>query len=418
MVGLGETYLPAFALALGHGEVAAGLLSTAPFLVGAALQLLTPGGVRWLGSHRRWLVTCAWLQAAAFLPLIAAAPLGWLPLEAIFAAAVLYWAAGLSAGAAWNSWMVPLIPSKIRPRFFARRAQLVQGSLALSLAGGGAPVIEGFGLLFALAFVARGISARFLSLQSDIPPEPDDDGIYRASRLLRSLRHGPAGRLFVYLISLQLAVYIAAPYFTPFMLQRLELSYAGFVTLTAAAFVSRILFMPVIGVLARQHGARRLLALSGIAVVPLSAMWVVSSSFPYLLLLQIVAGVAWGTYELAVLLLFFETLDGRDRLALLALFNVANAGAMVAGSLVGGLMLSVLGAHPLAYAAVFLASSLLRPLTLFLLRAVSDVTVHRSPIPTRIAAVRPSVGAILPPVVAAISRPDDNGPEPDGPEKE
>ena len=33
MVGLGETYLPAFALALGHGEVLAGLVATVPMLV-------------------------------------------------------------------------------------------------------------------------------------------------------------------------------------------------------------------------------------------------------------------------------------------------------------------------------------------------------------------------------------------------
>src|SRR6202011_3259909 len=37
MVGIGETYLPAFVLAMGMGEIAAGLISSIPLLVGAVL---------------------------------------------------------------------------------------------------------------------------------------------------------------------------------------------------------------------------------------------------------------------------------------------------------------------------------------------------------------------------------------------
>ena len=44
MVGAGESYIPAFALAAGLGEITAGLVATLPMLVGAAFQLVTPGG--------------------------------------------------------------------------------------------------------------------------------------------------------------------------------------------------------------------------------------------------------------------------------------------------------------------------------------------------------------------------------------
>src|SRR5215831_21338755 len=56
MVGLGEAYVPAFALALGQGATAAGLLATLPLLAGACFQLVTPVAVRWLRSYRRWVV--------------------------------------------------------------------------------------------------------------------------------------------------------------------------------------------------------------------------------------------------------------------------------------------------------------------------------------------------------------------------
>src|SRR5262245_65440759 len=69
MVGLGETYIPAFVLASGLGEVAAGLIATLPPLAGAVFQLVTPFAVRQLGSYRRWVVACAALQGLALTPL-------------------------------------------------------------------------------------------------------------------------------------------------------------------------------------------------------------------------------------------------------------------------------------------------------------------------------------------------------------
>jgi hypothetical protein len=46
MVGIGETYLAAFALALGTGETFAGLIATLPMLAGASIQLATPWALR------------------------------------------------------------------------------------------------------------------------------------------------------------------------------------------------------------------------------------------------------------------------------------------------------------------------------------------------------------------------------------
>ena len=68
MVGLGESYVPAFALALGFGAVSASLLATLPMLAGAVIQLITPAAIRRLGSYRRWVVLCAQLQALSFAP--------------------------------------------------------------------------------------------------------------------------------------------------------------------------------------------------------------------------------------------------------------------------------------------------------------------------------------------------------------
>ena len=90
MVGLGETWLPAFALALGMGEMVSGLMATVPMLAGSVLQLISPSGVRWCGSLRRWVVLCAVVQAVSFVPLVIAASVGSISVVGLFVVETIY----------------------------------------------------------------------------------------------------------------------------------------------------------------------------------------------------------------------------------------------------------------------------------------------------------------------------------------
>ena len=137
MVGLGETYIPAFALAAGLGEVAAGLIATLPMLAGAVFQLVTPFAVRQLHSYRRWVVVCAALQGLALAPLAIGALRGQIALAWVAFATVAYWSFGMATGPAWNAWVTTLVPPEIRKRFFARRARLCHAALFAAMLVGG-----------------------------------------------------------------------------------------------------------------------------------------------------------------------------------------------------------------------------------------------------------------------------------------
>ncbi|NNL85562.1 MAG: MFS transporter, partial [Myxococcales bacterium] len=171
MVGLGETYVPAFALAVGLGEVVAGLIATLPMLVGALFQLVTPWAVRKLRSYRRWIVACACLQAVSFLPLIVGAALGQIALGWLAIATVAYWSFGMATSPAWNAWVTSLVPAEIRAHFFAGRTRVAQAALFGAILLGGITLHWGrigdaqlvfFALLFAAAMVSRFVSASFL----------------------------------------------------------------------------------------------------------------------------------------------------------------------------------------------------------------------------------------------------------------
>jgi len=226
MVGTGETYLAAFVLAVGLGQVTSGLIASVPLLAGALLQLVSPLAVRALGSHRRWIVACARTQAFALVLLAIAAGIGSIPAAAAFLIASVYWGAAMAAGSAWNTWITTLVPRGIRANWFARRSRVMQScTLGGFLAAGAILQFAGdaykttaFALLFGLAALFRFASAELLARHSEPEPLPEGQRLVGVSELALRIRHGDDGRLLFYMLCVTLAAQTAAPFFTPFML--------------------------------------------------------------------------------------------------------------------------------------------------------------------------------------------------------
>ncbi len=418
MVGSGETYLAAFVLALGLGELNAGLIASVPMLVGGMVQLVSPWAVRRLGSHRRWVVMCAITQACAFVPLVLGASLGHLPLAAVYLIASMYWGAGLATGPAWNTWVSTLVPRGIRANYFAQRSRTAHFAVLCGLVGAGLSLqlgetlgapLTAFAVIFAMAGAARFISASLLFRQSE-PVKPDEDHRHVGwTQFIARFRHGQDGRLLAYMLATQLAVQISGPYFTPFMLKKLEFSYATYLLLIATSYLARMAVLPWLGRWVRAAGARRVLWFAGVGVVPLSAMWLVSSSVEWLIVVQCVAGAVWAAYELATFLLLFETIPEEERTSVLTLFNASHALATVAGAGLGGWLLHAMGTDRQAYLMIFAFSGGVRIVTLALLARAArtlpdtDARLRAILLPTRVLAVRPQMGAIERPITPEFS---------------
>jgi MFS family permease len=411
MVGVGETYLVPFALALGIAVERASLLATLPILAGSLLQLGAARGVRRLGSYRRWVVACATLQALCFVPLLVGALSGGLPLWALFAVGTVYWGSGMATGPAWNAWVGVTVPARLRARYFARRSLWAQLALLVGIVAGGYGLALGkredavwlaFAGLFGVAGVARGVSSRFLASQSEPPGLAARLEAIRPIAVLRSLHGSGAARLLGWLLAMQVAVNVASPFFVPYMLGPLALSYDGFMLLTAASFLSRVAVLPLLGRLARRGGNDRVLRLGALGIVPLPALWLVSNDFTYLLLLQTVAGCAWAAVELATLLAFFEGLAQETRTSVLALYNLGSAAAIALGSLIGAALFASLEGSAPAYAALFVVSSLLRAASLPLLRRMARGPAVTESLELSTLAVRPSLGALQRPIASSL----------------
>lgn len=381
MVGLGEAYLPAFALAAGMGQVSSGLVATVPMLFGAILQLAAPWLVRRVRSHRRWVVSCVVCQGLSLLilPLVSVhqSAVGWV----IYAAATLYWAAGLSTGPAWNTWIESLVPRRLRTQYFGRRGRIsyaavlggfLAGGVALQMGHARGAELSAFFFLFVAAAFARFASARFLSRQSEPYEGRITDRRVGWSELVSQVAGQPSGRLLAYLLAAQVAVQISGPYFVPFMLRELNVSYLQLSALVATVFVGKFALLPVWGWLVKRIGPRRLLVWSALAIVPMSSCWLLCQRVPYLLGLQFVAGGMWSAYELATQLMFIEAIPTEKRTSLLTVYNVGNAAAMAVGTIIGAAVLTVCPIRFVGYLSIFWLSGVGRLLALTLLTRVDE----------------------------------------------
>jgi len=411
MVGFGETYLPAFALAVGLGEMSSGMVSSVPLLAGGLMQLASPLAVRLLRSHRRWVVTCATIQALSFVPLLIGALAGSIDTFTLLVVAAVYWGAGLATGPAWNTWIGTVVPRSIRPRFFAYRTRFQQaavfagfllGGILLQYASDRDQSLEAFAVLFGAAGCCRAVSSWMLYRQSEPIPLPANMRQIPWKRVRHHLHASSGGRLLVYLVAVQAAAQTAGPFFTPFMLRKLEFSYGELVVLFSVAFFTKVISLPTWGHLAKKIGARRLLWIGGIGIVPLSGGWLLSQHFAWLMFLQILGGVVWAAYELAFFLLFFESIAEEERTSVLTIYNLLNTAAWVGGSLIGGAVLMSLEMSFNGYLLVFGLSSVGRLAALALLARVPNLVVDSDKMSMRTVGIRPGSASIDSPVLASL----------------
>jgi MFS family permease len=379
MVGLGETYFSAYVLALDGGEIAAGLMLAIPLMAGACLQLLTPWLVkRWI-PYQPWVVGTAVLQGISVLMMPLASLAGAQRVTAAFVAASFYWGAGLAAGPAWNTWIEGIVPRRVRTRFFAFRVRVSQACILLGFVLGGfllqygkehRQTLETFTLVFLVAAVCRLLSSWFLSRHLEAFRRRRPVPAFAPTVTTQPENRHSSHRLLAYLFAVQVAAFIAGPYFVPFMLSKLEFSYRDYALLIGLTYVGKVVALPAWGRLAHFTGPHRLLWIGGLSIVPISGFWMVSQNMVFLGVLQLAGGVTWAAYELAILLMFFESIPRSARTTTLTIYNFGNSLSQVAGALLGAVWLRHFGKSFDAYLWLFVASSVARAAAATLLTQV------------------------------------------------
>lgn len=362
VIGAGETYLPAYSLSIGMGEVFAGVLASLPLVSGAILQLITPRGLQRVQSHKHWVVAVSALQALTFLPLIyfsaTRAPDFW----TLFFILTLYWGSGFSAGLAWNYWMGRLVTLEEGNKFFSKRARITQLGILIGLVAGGValhnkvelgPISSVFTLIFIFACGARLLSSWILSNQYFDPEWRREPRLgFRAS--WKVFWHNEEKRKFFFrLVPFQAAVFISSPFVTPYMLAQVKMDYGQFMVATALLFVGKALTTMVMERFKKSVSGLSLFIFGAATISPLPLLWAMSGTVHFIYALQLVSGLLWAFVEVGLALIFFKDLKHEEKVPVLTVYNLLNSAAIIFGTYIGGKLLWYFGERFISYQYLF-----------------------------------------------------------------
>jgi hypothetical protein len=402
MVGLGQEYFAKFARDLGMGDAAVGWIEPIAMLLATLVQQFSVYLVLIAGSYRRVVWIAAALQGLSLLPLAA---LAWWSADApnlgtpaspvltvgLYALISVFFISAFAGGPPWMAMLGLTFPQRVLRRYLGRRTVLLHAALLLGLLGGGLALhqatLEGQGavmrvlaVMFVLAAIARLGSAYYLSRYSQDGFEPPV--IVPPTEVLRRARTGNDGKALTYLIASQAAMWIAFPFFRPYMLSQLGTPAADqagdqaflYSSLLAAFFVGKLVAPEVAGRAIQRFGLYRVAWVTAIALVPVPLLWLLSSNPWWLLAFQFIGGAALASFELCSVLFQMEHVPVRERASVLSTFGLGVYAAGFAGSTVGVLILGE-SATADRYAWLFAASAAARMLTLPLLRRLRHESV-------------------------------------------
>ena len=227
----------------------------------------------------------------------------------------------------------------------------------------------GFTILFFGAFLCRLASIVFL-LRHDEVKVWEDAAVFPTVRQgLRQFVRLKGLGILVFMLLMYLSANTAGPFFSPYMLKALKLTYEEYTFLIGGMFLGKIFFSPVGGLVLKHAGPQICLLVASLMIALTPRLWVFSQYLPYLFTLQVLSGCAWATFELASTLLIFEKVEPGQRIMALTFYTMIHSVVVVAGSTLGGAFLEFFGTNIENYWNLFSISTYLRLMAVAVLAA-------------------------------------------------
>jgi MFS family permease len=360
-------FLVGFAVALGAGNFAIGVLAAVPFCV-QLLQIPAVLLVEWLRARRDICVVSTAIGRAFLLGAAAVPFFGSLATPALIVSLAIYQAMAAIAGCAWNSWMRDLVPSTQFGRFFGRRTAATT-ALSVTLAFVGGVLIDtwkryvpqhtvfGYSLLFLLAAIIGYVGVYLLRITPDRPMAPAEKAMPPLALLYAPLREANFRRLIIFLSSWNFAANLAAPFFTVYMLKSLNYSMTTILALTIGSQLSNLAALGLWGVLIDRFSNKAVLEITAplflactVAWTMTGVPWIEPMTLYLLIVIHVLMGIATAGVGLASGNIAMKLSPAGQATAYLAANGVISAAFAAAAPILGGLSADYFAAHQLTLA--------------------------------------------------------------------
>jgi MFS family permease len=383
MIGLGESFLSTFAVFLKATSFQLGLIGSLPPALGALCQLFTNRLLKLFGSRKKFVCLGVGLQAFTYIPIALVFFFGELRMFHLILFVSLYFIFGMIQGPVWNSWMGDLVSEDRRGTYFGRRNRVaglvtfltfLLGGYILQKFTDGGEAYAGFAVLFGLSLTSRITSLYYLSKQYDPPFTPREDTHFTFLEFLRAAPFRNFGLYALFMAVMSFSLYISTPFFTPYMLNDLKMSYQEYALVNAATIIIKLMFVPVWGKVCDRYGSRKVLTLTGFLMPAIPLLWMISHQFWYIVAIQAYSGFVWAGFELASFAFIYDCTSPQRRAICVAYLNVMNGAALLLGALAGSALVKYNHVFWSPYILVFLVSGIMRYATsIFLLPRIKEM---------------------------------------------
>lgn len=379
MVGFGESFFTAFAVFLKATNLQIGLIGSLPQALGAALQLFSNRLIHIFGSRKRLVCALALLQGLMYIPVMLTFYFGKFSIFYLILFISLYFIFGSIINPAWSSWMGDLVDERKRGAYFGLRNKIsgmvsfvsfvIAGFMLQRFSDSTITQYAGFAVLFVIAFISRIFSFVYLLKKYEPPYRVVKGAEFGFVEFLQKARFTNYGMFVIFYCCMNLAVYIAAPFFTVYMLKDLNFSYLTFTLISAIAIIAKYLTMPAWGKACDRFGTRKVLTLSGFLMPAVPFLWTLSTDIWYLVLVQVFSGLVWAGFDLSSFNFIFDTTSNEKRATCVAYYNVLNGAAVFTGAMLGAAIIKYIPLDNIlwsSYYLVFIASFGLRYVASFI----------------------------------------------------
>jgi MFS family permease len=257
----------------------------------------------------------------------------------------------------WSGWLRDMVPDDVAGSFFAQRMRTATSAAAVAAligaayvdwwkgAGLGAEVLGySYAMLFGgviLGFSAVAFMARIPEPQMPAPEPGAAPSLWQT--LGAPLKDGEFRRLLLFLFGRNAVVNLAVPFFTVYMLTKLEMSLSLVVGLGVLSQLSSVLFLKVWGPLVDAHGSKVVLSLTTSLSFLVILAWIFVAmperhllTMPLLVLLHALIGIANAGINISSMTIRMKMAPRAQSTSYLTAASLAaNLGAGI-GPLLGG----------------------------------------------------------------------------------
>lgn len=343
VVGFAETYFAAFSLQQGNSPLQSGLLVSLPLIFAAVLQFVLQTRLKNIGLS--YFVTRALIIQS--LALLGLACLSLVQTSGSFYYLLffysIYWLGHFSIQPAWNRWISDIIPLDEGQNYFSLRTRLSQIGIIAGLFGGGAllhmnmlNISENY-LFFSLFVGCFALKILIVQLFKKHPPHNRP--------LFLDIHHFKALftqniEFFKRYATFNVCLFLSAPFVTAYLLSIRNVGYLNFMFITGALFVGKVLTTYYLKHSGKQFDPHQMLVVGGLIAGPLPMLWPVCQSVPSMVVLQLVSGIGWASWEMGLSLYFFSRIKGEKKIEVVSLYNYIGVVTQVFGTVMGALVFS------------------------------------------------------------------------------